>query len=998
MSASVDLSAQSKYMDQYMMPDPQTWGMIKYGGQTPDLYTGTVRAEIPVYTYKDPDFEIPISLSYASNGYLPNIQANFVGLGWTLNAGGCISRRVQGIQDESESYGQYDNHGGRYSIKGYKFYNPGALSSVSPIRRYMSFFSRPCFVGDDGCYETEPDIFMFNFLGHSGKFIMSESACVHVYGSNHPSGEYAVDLSGLNGSGFPDSGISITDGTGMRYDFGDLGVSTPAPYATYWEATGQESSERQVFDNYGSSWNLKRVTVPNGRTVEYYYSFRSNAIDPLGNKTLENFRPFVEYGSWLSNGLQTGFDEATHAMTVGTSLTSTDHSSAYYIKESIYQPVLDSIVIDTACKIEFIYSSRTREKVGPADSQSLSTPGKLSGIVVSDLRSGRVLCSCSLGYTYSSSEGNPVMMLKSVNVSGVGEYSMDYYHEDDVFPYHGSAAIDHWGYYNDNTSGISSLLPDLLLDNDTYVETVVGTSRTPNPEKSMFGMLRTISYPTGGTTTYEYEPHDYSKTVTRDMTDRSRLMPYLKILPNIAVAGGLRLKRVTDASGSTSTCRTYVYGDGVSSSGTMLSFPRYSEMITIASSSMYRSGCTISLDISSYILDATHIGYSLVREVYSDGSSVEHVFSDYESDPDIRGSVEETNLITIEEDYKVQMAQILYPDPSGLIFRHPQSMSTRRGRLLCRRYRSSDGTPLREETITYTGSPDDTTNVVQGVRSCYGYSYVYNTLLDNSQPSSVTVCDLDPVTGARTSKVTTYSYNDLLQKSSESLTGSDGVTRRKNRFYVQDIYPGARTSAESAMVARNVTSYPIYESESVTDAAGTWLVSARHNVYTQSGNMFLLSTVGEGQVAGRQQYANTIPASIPYRTVATYGSFNSQGRPCAVTDSNGIQSLLLWGYGGLYPVALVGNCTTSSFSSTGIDLTSDIDWNDLSNAQDAALRTIPGASVTTWKYLPFVGVSEKIGPDGRKTTYDYDDYGRLVSVKDTDDDKVEEYHYNIITE
>lgn len=49
--------AQSLIMGDYIPSDPQVWNFIKYGGQTPDLYTGTVRAEIPIYTYEDLDFE-----------------------------------------------------------------------------------------------------------------------------------------------------------------------------------------------------------------------------------------------------------------------------------------------------------------------------------------------------------------------------------------------------------------------------------------------------------------------------------------------------------------------------------------------------------------------------------------------------------------------------------------------------------------------------------------------------------------------------------------------------------------------------------------------------------------------------------------------------------------------------------------------------------------------------------------------------------------------------
>ena len=64
------------YYDQDLgITSPQAWSFMKYRGDTPDLYTGTMSVSIPIYTYQDQDFTLPISLNYASNGYIPNVQA-----------------------------------------------------------------------------------------------------------------------------------------------------------------------------------------------------------------------------------------------------------------------------------------------------------------------------------------------------------------------------------------------------------------------------------------------------------------------------------------------------------------------------------------------------------------------------------------------------------------------------------------------------------------------------------------------------------------------------------------------------------------------------------------------------------------------------------------------------------------------------------------------------------------------------------------------------------
>ena len=87
---------------------PQVLSFMKYGNMSSvDLYTGTVATSIPIYTYKYSEFEIPISINYASSGFIPNVPTGIIGLGWYLNSGGCITREVRVIPDEK----QYDYEG-----------------------------------------------------------------------------------------------------------------------------------------------------------------------------------------------------------------------------------------------------------------------------------------------------------------------------------------------------------------------------------------------------------------------------------------------------------------------------------------------------------------------------------------------------------------------------------------------------------------------------------------------------------------------------------------------------------------------------------------------------------------------------------------------------------------------------------------------------------------------------------------------------------------------
>lgn len=61
-------------------PSAQAWDFVRYGNTPVNLYTGTARVEIPVYTYNDADFTIPISLGYAYGVFMPAQQTGIVGL------------------------------------------------------------------------------------------------------------------------------------------------------------------------------------------------------------------------------------------------------------------------------------------------------------------------------------------------------------------------------------------------------------------------------------------------------------------------------------------------------------------------------------------------------------------------------------------------------------------------------------------------------------------------------------------------------------------------------------------------------------------------------------------------------------------------------------------------------------------------------------------------------------------------------------------------------
>lgn len=83
--------ANFQFYDEISTPPTDSWEFIKQGNITPSLYTGTINLSIPIYTYQDNDFTIPIAAHYYSSGNQPNVRSGILGPGWTLPLGGCIS-------------------------------------------------------------------------------------------------------------------------------------------------------------------------------------------------------------------------------------------------------------------------------------------------------------------------------------------------------------------------------------------------------------------------------------------------------------------------------------------------------------------------------------------------------------------------------------------------------------------------------------------------------------------------------------------------------------------------------------------------------------------------------------------------------------------------------------------------------------------------------------------------------------------------------------------
>lgn len=158
----------------YSIATPNAATFNKYMDSPVDLYSGTAQVNIPVYTLKDGSVDLPISLSYATSGIKVNEEASWVGLGWMLDVGGCITRKVIGEIDCYNPEPYYKNVMAAYEQTG-KLSNTTHIKGPwsSDMRLAMDWFlTEPSMRKAHYEGRFNPDVFCYSCPDGKGRFVI----------------------------------------------------------------------------------------------------------------------------------------------------------------------------------------------------------------------------------------------------------------------------------------------------------------------------------------------------------------------------------------------------------------------------------------------------------------------------------------------------------------------------------------------------------------------------------------------------------------------------------------------------------------------------------------------------------------------------------------------------------------------------------------------------------------------------------------------------------
>lgn len=486
------------------IPSSPEAAMIERFGDIPvSYYSGTANISVPLYTVKEGDIEIPITLSYHGSGIKVADEATWVGLGWDLSPGGAIIQEVRGKEDYLDNnldmtvfpdeYLTFKAHLGPIGTGAfYSAFQTGDCLKM-PVNGGTS-----CGTGDDASNilyrlmegEGQPDIYSYNFNGYSGKFYINPETHEVVL----------MDIKSMIYFEKSSSGWKATtlDGT------------------TFYFQAKETSSGIVKSEVKGITYKLSSVYMLNGRSVNFNYTDEYSASE-------------IYNESYLFNDPQ--------------------RKSALLDYTISNKKTLSSIVT-TDATINFRLENREDIIFTSPNSSK-----RLQGIDVISNSSGKKIKSFNFGFSYfpyvvdgvrknAAGLTDPYILShldgygKRLKLDSLQEIGYDdnenaisdkppyvfTYDESITMPVKNSFDVDFWGYYNGPLNS-KTLLPNLdyfdyphvekYLDENYHVPNLIifdyeSANRYTNNALAGANMLKKLTYPTGGYTAFEYEPNTFS--------------------------------------------------------------------------------------------------------------------------------------------------------------------------------------------------------------------------------------------------------------------------------------------------------------------------------------------------------------------------------------------------------------------------------------------------------------------------------------------------------
>ena len=284
------------------MPSPNAMSLGTFGVVPVSYFTGVPQISVPLYNIKEGALDLPISLDYHASGVKVDQHPSWVGLNWNLSAGGAITREVRDLPDEFDCnaiikrlpflvFGVSGSNNLRGNQAGYYFrHNINGVSNWASSTNIQSVVNNA-----QDKYDTEPDVFNFNFMGHSGKFFLDENGAWQIQSdepikvvfdntnfldlpsnlmssvtTDHANDQYYTvscikDFTNVNPKCF--GGFTLITDDGTQFVFGGTQTDKSTDAIEFSIPYFQQITGNWVAD----SWYLKSIKLTDGKTINFIY-------------------------------------------------------------------------------------------------------------------------------------------------------------------------------------------------------------------------------------------------------------------------------------------------------------------------------------------------------------------------------------------------------------------------------------------------------------------------------------------------------------------------------------------------------------------------------------------------------------------------------------------------------------------------------------------------------------------------------------------------------
>ena len=999
LASCIGLSAQdgpvyergASYLENTMPPSPDPASLVKFV-DVPFMHSaGMAEYDVPFYTLQGRELSIPIGLHYASGGIKLEEIAGVAGLGWNLQAGGCITRTVKDMPDEICSLYTHHEMPSGDLLEDLE----NMVESQETLKYLREHLWRKV--------ESSRDLYNYSICGLSGSFVILEDDNIFQL-----SGDGSLISLERNEDGSIES-FTLTgpDGTVYRLTEREMMHHTERGATSTGPMNGKIDKWSAV-----TAWHLTEMTSRSGlETARFVYSAPA------------------EWTRIIRSHIVTA-DETVGGDIMSDSLIPDRNSSTTQVKYTYETKVLTEISLD-GTSVDFGYAKGVSEcKRDNYNSYQQNFPYILAHISVRDSVNSTELRRLDISAGAAPYDGriilNGLRLYSSGKLDDVWSFSYQ-----DFAGYISNGSQDWYGYYNGEVEFSESGTISVGPYEYNYPQGYCLTNGYPNPKYAACLSLKSINH-NGAVIDFEYEGNQVPSGVevynigvrVKEMVMRdsgaiscTRKFTYELPTPSGAYTPSLNMymtsSLATSYSGFAEQAKWHfaLYDTpvtiGHSIRDVRVCYRRVTEDVYEPSSpgqasKTYRTVYEYStedipccgsstqnrfpLDWKKYyeyhlppmflspMRDCVSQGYNDIgsagyprltrREDYTceNGTYTLLSSSDYTYNKTVFGQI----LIDYYVSRVASREQFVLAPTIDQLYHFPVYASCK-----------VDRRPVREVRVGYHPSGNDTTVV--------NTSYVPRTSI--STPARISSVSM---TEGNVAHSLNYSYADHWSEGewADSLGSQHCVSvpvRIVESYFDKSVVTPYEDTTQTPKMDISVVPGPL--------SAQFKEEIARYDWFEIKGSRYLLPSSHVEYHLGNESWREDV---LSRDTNGNITSVKEKGQP---------ETVILWGYSGRLPVAVIRNATLEQVQTAYGDRPSAMEGAALSPVPPqvyldkvAGLRAaLPQAHITTYTHIPGVGVESITDPAGLVTSFEYD-AGKLACVRDNEGHKIEEYEYSLMSD